>query len=268
MKILMATAALAAGLAGTSFAQEAPEAPVQAQEPQAQEPQAQEPQAQEPQAQEPQVQQPAQAQGADQAQEAEQEPIQAQEEGPEPEAAAEPATEPEAAAEPATEPEADVGGAVGLATGAIGETFFIRAPQEYHMLSSELPGHAVFIDTTATGLQRMSAADPEAEGTVDREIADGDRAVGEVVELLVDRRGGTAALVIELDEGMRGGAREVAVAMGLVRMLPDAEDPAVTRILLSLDPVDLENAPEFQRPGQQGEAGAADEPGAQEQPTQ
>jgi hypothetical protein len=58
------------------------------------------------------------------------------------------------------------------------------------------------------------------------------------------------------------------VAMGLVRMLPDAEDPAVTRILLSLDPVDLENAPEFQRPGQQGEAGAADEPGAQEQPTQ
>jgi hypothetical protein len=248
MKILMATAALAVGLAGTSFAQEAPEEPAQAQEPQAQEPQAQEPQAQ----------QPAQAQGADQAQEAEQEPMQAQEEGP----------EQETAAEPATEPEADVGGAVGLATGAIGETFFIRAPQEYHMLSSELPGHAVFIDTTATGLQRMSAADPEAEGTVDREIADGDRAVGEVVELLVDRRGGTAALVIELDEGMRGGAREVAVAMGLVRMLPDAEDPAVTRILLSLDPVDLENAPDFQRPGQQGEAGVADEPGAQEQPTQ
>jgi hypothetical protein len=42
----------------------------------------------------------------------------------------------------------------------------------------------------------------------------------------------------------------------------------VTRILLSLDPVDLENAPDFQRPGQQGEAGVADEPGAQEQPTQ
>jgi hypothetical protein len=251
MKILIATAALAAGLAGTSLAQEAPEEPAQAQEPQAQEQQSQQPQAQE----------------AEQAQEAgqeqEQEPGQAQE----PMQPQEAAPEQETATEPAAEPEADVGGAVGLATGAVGETFFIRAPQEYHLLSSELPGHAVYIDTTATGLQRMSAADPEAEGTVDREIADGDRAVGEVVELLVDRRGGTAALVIELDEGMRGGAREVAVAMGLVRMLPDTEDPAVTRILLSLDPVDLENAPDFQRPGQAAEAGVAEEP-AQEQPAQ
>jgi DNA mismatch repair ATPase MutL len=276
MKILIATAALIAGLAGTILAQEAPEEPAQAQEPQAQEQQAQQPQAQQPQAQQPQAQQP-QAQQPQaqqpQAQEAEQEAEQAQEAGQEQESgqAQEPmqeaAPEQETATEPAAEPEADVGGAVGLATGAVGETFFIRAPQEYHLLSSELPGHAVYIDTTATGLQRMSAADPEAEGTVDREIADGDRAVGEVVELLVDRRGGTAALVIELDDGMRGGAREVAVAMGLVRMLPDTEDPAVTRILLSLDPVDLENAPDFQRPGQAPEAGVAEEP-AQEQPAQ
>ncbi len=207
--------------------------------------------------------------GASFAQVATEEPAQAQEpmqdQEPMPETAEETAAEPA----PALEPEADVGGAVGLATGAVGETFFIRAPQEYHILSTDLPGHPVYLDTTATGLQRMTAADPAAEGTVDREVAEGERPLGEVVELLLDRRGGAAALVIELDEAMRGGEREVAAAMGLVRMLPDPEDPRVTRILLSLDPVDLENAPTFERPdAREGDAAAAEEEEPQAQPMQ
>jgi hypothetical protein len=165
------------------------------------------------------------------------------------------AEEPAVEADPALDEDTEVVGAVGLATGAVGETFFIRTPQEYHLLSTELPGQPVFLDTTATGMQHMSVTDPGAEGTVDEGIAEGERPLGEVVELLIDRRGGAAALVIELDEAMRGGEREIAVAMGLVRMLPDADDPAATRILLSLDPLDLENAPDFVRRGAEDDEG-------------
>jgi hypothetical protein len=144
-------------------------------------------------------------------------------------------------------PEGDVGGAVGLATGAAADTFFIRQPLEYHLLATELPGRAVFLDATDTGLQQRTAGEPEAAAAADAAILQGEAPVGEITDLLIDRRGGTAGLVVELAPEMRGGSREIAVAMGLVRMLPDPEDRATTHILLSIDPVDLENAPTFER---------------------
>lgn len=143
--------------------------------------------------------------------------------------------------------EGDVGGAAGLATGAAADTFFIRAPLEYHLLATELPGRPIFLDSTDTGLQRRTAGEPEAERTTGSEVLTGEEPVGTITDLLIDRRGGTAGLLVELTPDMRGGDREVAVAMGLVRMLPDPEDPATTHILLSIDPVDLENAPTFER---------------------
>jgi len=145
--------------------------------------------------------------------------------------------------------EAAVGGAVGLATGALGENFFIRSPQEYHLLAGEMAGMPVYLDATAGAMQPHLGQEPEAAGTLDAAIAEGERPLGAVADVLLDRRGGAAALVLELDPELRGGAREIAVAMGLVRMLPDAEDPATTRILLRLDPADVENAPNFERPG-------------------
>lgn len=155
------------------------------------------------------------------------------------------------------EDEAEVGGAFGLATGAVGETFFIRTPQEFHLLTSELPGHPVFFDTTPTGMARPVTEEPEAAGTVEQEIREGEVPVGVVTDVLIDRRGGAAGLVIELNEEMRGGGREIAVAMGLVRMLPDPDDPAATHILLSIDPVDVEAAPDFERPGAPADGAAA-----------
>lgn len=141
--------------------------------------------------------------------------------------------------------EGDVGGAVGLATSAASDTFFIAEPREYHMLATDLAGEPVFLDATDTGIQRRGGA--PAAGEADAAFLEGERPIGTITDLVLDRRGGAAGLVVELDPELPGGDREIAVAMGLVRMLPDSEDVARTHILLSVDPIDIENAPDFQR---------------------
>jgi nicotinate-nucleotide--dimethylbenzimidazole phosphoribosyltransferase len=174
-----------------------------------------------------------------------------------PEAATPEAATPEAAPEPA-EPES-----TGISTGAVGDTFFIRAPLEYHMLASDLPGRPVYFDTTMPVGQTTATRPPEDSG-VEAEIRQAERPLGTITDVLLDRAGQVAALVIELDPEMRGGDREVAVAGGLVRMLPVSDDPAETVVLLTLDPVDLENAPAFERPQPPGESEAEAEPENQE----
>lgn len=144
-------------------------------------------------------------------------------------------------------PEGEVGGAAGLATGAAADTFFIEQPLDYHLLATDLPGRPIFLDVTDTGMQLRTGGEAEAAGAADAAVLKGEQPLGTISDLLIDRRGGAAGLVVELTPDMRGGGREIAVAMGLVRMLPDPEDPAKTHILLSVDPVDLENAPAFDR---------------------
>jgi PRC-barrel domain len=142
----------------------------------------------------------------------------------------------------------------GIATGAVGDTFFIQAPLEYHLLGSELPGHPVFFDTSTPVGTTAAAPMPEGGDPVDSEIREAERPLGTVTDVIVDRAGRVAGIVIELDPEMRGGDREVAVAGGLVRMVPGTDDPSQTVMLLTLDPVDLETAPDFERPHTPGEA--------------
>ncbi len=151
--------------------------------------------------------------------------------------------------------EGDAGGAVGIATRAATDTFFIAELLEYHLLASNLAGQPVFLDATDTGIQRRGGA--PTPGTADAAFLDGERPIGTITDLVLDRRGGAAGLVVELDPELPGGDREVAVAMGLVRMLPDSEDVARTHILLSVDPADIENAPAFRRADMPEDAGDA-----------
>lgn len=165
--------------------------------------------------------------------------------------------------------EGDVGGAVGVATSAASDTFFIGEPREYHMLATALAGQPVFLDATDTGIQRRGGA--PAPDAIDAAFLEGERPIGTITDLVLDRRGGAAALVVELDPELPGGDREIAVAMGLVRMLPDSEDVARTHILLSVDPLDIENAPDFQRSNlpesaEGAGAGGADEPDGEAAP--
>lgn len=171
-------------------------------------------------------------------------------------------------AEEDTATEGEAGSAAGLATAAAADTFFIQKPLEYHLLATGLPGREVFLDATDTGMQLRTGEEAEAGGAADSAILKGEQPLGAITDLLIDRRGGTAGLVVELVPDMRGGGREVAVAMGLVRMLPDPEDPATTHILLSMDPIDLENAPTFERTDLPEGASEASESGSEpaEQP--
>lgn len=170
-----------------------------------------------------------------------------------PETAAPEPLAPEAAPEPA-EPES-----TGLSSGAVGDTFFIRTPREYHMLAADLPGRPVYFDTTMPVGQTTGARLPEDDGVED-EIREAERPLGTVTDVLLDRAGQVAALVIELAPELGGEEREVAVAGGLVRMLAVSDDPTQTVLLITLDPADLETAPAFERPESPGEAGEAGSP--------
>lgn len=169
-----------------------------------------------------------------------------------PEPAPDPVAEPETVpAEPAPQPaEPD---SPGLSSGAVGDTFFIRTPLEYHMLASELVGQPIYFDTTIA-VGQTAAIEPTAGDDVEEEIREAERPLGAISDVLIDRAGQVAALVIELDPELSGSEREVAVAGGLVRMLPVSDDPNKTVLMLTLDPIDLENAPEFQRTQEAGEA--------------
>lgn len=160
----------------------------------------------------------------------------------------------------------EVDGAVGLATGAVGEAFFLRRPEAYHILASEIPGQPVFLDRTSTGIQQPTVDEAQTGGAAERGIREGTRPVGVITDVVIDRAGQVAGLVIELDREMRGGSREIAVAIGLVRMLPGSTNANETSFLLALDPVDLVNAPDFERPALPAQAGGGAGRGGAVQP--
>lgn len=144
--------------------------------------------------------------------------------------------------------QAPVGDAAG-ASRAQSEGFFLARPEAYHFVASQAPGQPVYLDRTATGIEQTSV-DAAAEVAVAPGIDEGTEPVGVLADVVFDRAGQMAALVIRLDEAMGVGEREVAVAIGLVRMLPGDVNANETRFLLALDPADLVGAPDFQRPAE------------------
>lgn len=153
-----------------------------------------------------------------------------------------------ALAQTAEADQAPVGNALGGAGRAPNEGFFIVTPEAYHILASQAPGQPMYLHRTATGLEQTTVDAAGAEVAVPPGVNEGTEPVGVITDVVFDRAGEVAGLVISLDQAMGGGEREVAVAIGLLRMLPGSVNANETLFLLALDPADLMSAPDFQRP--------------------